>query len=360
MSDLISKMDSLIELHDPFRKKRIAQGMVRSHFKRRQAHKHKSGGPGVLPWKRLAQKPAFIAHHAVGAVTEAGDRNWPGHEEITWTHHPEKGNEPARSHGWTVHGEYSIMHPHSSLAKAGYKGWAVRYKGAGSEESKSLGHGHRVEQAISAIAQHHKDQTPTATEPTTNGRRPRAANEGAPSDVPHDKCNACKGPFHPATGHQISPTMKWCGRCAHNFKDFVVNHTSMVKYSKGKVPKGEKRKGHRFYDYAMVPPGTPPKKVEDVTPDVETPKYQPGQPSTAAKNISQSLATAKKVQPQAQASIQKPPAPSAYQAIQNRDQSAALKATKKQVTPLGNTPKSGAKSVGTALPAPAKPTFKTP
>ena len=32
-----------------------------------------------------------------------------------------------------------------------------------------------------------------------------------------EKCAICKGPFHPATGHQLSPTKALCGRCAKNF-----------------------------------------------------------------------------------------------------------------------------------------------
>ena len=45
-----------------------------------------------------------------------------------------------------------------------------------------------------------------------------------PADVPPDRCNACKGTFHPATGHQLSSTMKWCGPCTRDFYQWVVHH----------------------------------------------------------------------------------------------------------------------------------------
>ena len=38
-------------------------------------------------------------------------------------------------------------------------------------------------------------------------------------------CMACKGPFHPATGHQFSKTATLCGPCAGRFFAWVIRHT---------------------------------------------------------------------------------------------------------------------------------------
>ena len=50
-------------------------------------------------------------------------------------------------------------------------------------------------------------------------------------------CSACKGPFHPATGHAHTETMLICGVCATRFKNWVRDHTR------------RKWRGYRFYDY---------------------------------------------------------------------------------------------------------------
>lgn len=39
------------------------------------------------------------------------------------------------------------------------------------------------------------------------------------------KCSACKGPFHPATGHQLSAQSQLCGPCARDFKAWLKHQT---------------------------------------------------------------------------------------------------------------------------------------
>lgn len=58
-----------------------------------------------------------------------------------------------------------------------------------------------------------------------------------------DTCTACKGPFHPATGHQPSPNQRWCGPCSKDFVKFLKQHSS------------RRWGGERFYDHATVPVG---------------------------------------------------------------------------------------------------------
>ena len=51
-------------------------------------------------------------------------------------------------------------------------------------------------------------------------------------------CMACKGPFHPATGHQftpgpgVSPMAVLCGPCARGFVTWVKGHVCR-RWSKG-------------------------------------------------------------------------------------------------------------------------------
>lgn len=56
------------------------------------------------------------------------------------------------------------------------------------------------------------------------------------------KCNICKAPWHPASGHYISETMVWCGPCT---KTWVKEVAGMQKRRWG---------GVKFYDHATVPP----------------------------------------------------------------------------------------------------------
>ena len=39
------------------------------------------------------------------------------------------------------------------------------------------------------------------------------------------KCFACGGPFHPATGHYHRPDVAICGRCARSFLSWLKGHT---------------------------------------------------------------------------------------------------------------------------------------
>lgn len=55
-------------------------------------------------------------------------------------------------------------------------------------------------------------------------------------------CNICKSPWHPASGHYISATMRWCGPCT---KSWVREVSGMQKRRWG---------GEKFYDHARVPP----------------------------------------------------------------------------------------------------------
>lgn len=55
-------------------------------------------------------------------------------------------------------------------------------------------------------------------------------------------CNICGAPWHPASGHRISETHRWCGPCT---KDWVRELSGMQKRRWG---------GERFYDHATVPP----------------------------------------------------------------------------------------------------------
>jgi hypothetical protein len=47
-----------------------------------------------------------------------------------------------------------------------------------------------------------------------------------------EKCSACKGPFHPATGHQPIDGVKVCGPCTHRLVDWLKVHTRMPYGSK--------------------------------------------------------------------------------------------------------------------------------
>ncbi len=53
-----------------------------------------------------------------------------------------------------------------------------------------------------------------------------------------DRCSACKGPFHPATGHAHSEHTFLCGPCTRHFYKWVRQHTSR-KWGK-----------HFFYEHA--------------------------------------------------------------------------------------------------------------
>jgi hypothetical protein len=39
------------------------------------------------------------------------------------------------------------------------------------------------------------------------------------------RCFACGGPFHPATGHYHRPDVAICGRCARSFLSWLKGHT---------------------------------------------------------------------------------------------------------------------------------------
>jgi len=50
-----------------------------------------------------------------------------------------------------------------------------------------------------------------------------------------DRCSACGGPYHPATGHAFTPTCAICHRCAGAFFAWVVRHTQSKAKRKGGV-----------------------------------------------------------------------------------------------------------------------------
>ena len=56
-----------------------------------------------------------------------------------------------------------------------------------------------------------------------------------------DKCSACRGVYHPATGHVHSNNTVLCGPCTRHYFAWVVSHTN---HRYGKV---------RFYDHAYPP-----------------------------------------------------------------------------------------------------------
>jgi hypothetical protein len=39
-----------------------------------------------------------------------------------------------------------------------------------------------------------------------------------------EECSACKGPFHPATGHYHTENVKICGPCAKHFVSWLKGH----------------------------------------------------------------------------------------------------------------------------------------
>lgn len=55
-------------------------------------------------------------------------------------------------------------------------------------------------------------------------------------------CNICRSPWHQATGHYISKTMRWCGPCTKSW----VRELCGNQYRRWG--------GYRFYDHARVPP----------------------------------------------------------------------------------------------------------
>ena len=56
------------------------------------------------------------------------------------------------------------------------------------------------------------------------------------------KCNICKSPWHPASGHYISDTMVWCGPCTQSWvKELCGNQH-------------RRWGGLKFYAHATVPP----------------------------------------------------------------------------------------------------------
>lgn len=57
------------------------------------------------------------------------------------------------------------------------------------------------------------------------------------------RCNVCLGPFHPATGHQVSDKMVWCGVCTRKWVQELKGHLNR-RWGKA-----------RFYDHATVPTG---------------------------------------------------------------------------------------------------------
>jgi hypothetical protein len=64
------------------------------------------------------------------------------------------------------------------------------------------------------------------------------------------KCNICKSPYHPSTGHYISETMVWCGPCT---KSWVADLKAMQNRRWGKC---------KFYDFATVPPEATMRKFQ--------------------------------------------------------------------------------------------------
>jgi hypothetical protein len=97
-----------------------------------------------------------------------------------------------------------------------------------------------------------------AEEPLRSGNEKQvkdraAAMKKAEEDAPvSEKCSACKGPFHPSTGHQPIEGVRVCGPCTHRLVDWLKVHT------KGKYghPKAS------FYDAAAtsIKPGDGDKK----------------------------------------------------------------------------------------------------
>lgn len=57
-----------------------------------------------------------------------------------------------------------------------------------------------------------------------------------------ERCSACKGVYHEATGHRFSARARLCGPCAREFVKFLRQHT--------------KRRwgGINFYEHAQPPP----------------------------------------------------------------------------------------------------------
>lgn len=59
---------------------------------------------------------------------------------------------------------------------------------------------------------------------------------------PWNCCSACGGPFHPATGHQPKEGGRWCGPCAREAVQMMVE-------TRHRWCNGEK-----FYQHAYPPP----------------------------------------------------------------------------------------------------------
>lgn len=57
--------------------------------------------------------------------------------------------------------------------------------------------------------------------------------------LPSMTCSACRGPYHPATGHRHSDKTVLCGPCARDWLKFFRGH---VNRRWGKM---------KFYDYAV-------------------------------------------------------------------------------------------------------------
>lgn len=55
-------------------------------------------------------------------------------------------------------------------------------------------------------------------------------------------CSVCQGPFHPATGHEFSESLRWCGPCTRDFIKFLKTQQGR---RWGKLP---------FYEHATPPP----------------------------------------------------------------------------------------------------------
>lgn len=56
-----------------------------------------------------------------------------------------------------------------------------------------------------------------------------------------NRCSACKGVYHEATGHRHSEKTVLCGPCARNYLNWLKGHTN------------RKWGGVRFYDHASRP-----------------------------------------------------------------------------------------------------------
>ena len=73
-----------------------------------------------------------------------------------------------------------------------------------------------------------KDRAAAAPVPMAKNQEGAAGSQepAKTTEVPaSEKCSACKGPFHPATGHQPIEGVHVCGPCTHRLVEWLVQHT---------------------------------------------------------------------------------------------------------------------------------------